>query len=38
MASWAAVVKTGMLAEPYSAEKRMTRVDYRDVAEVAAIA
>ncbi len=37
-AGWGAVVKTGTLAEPYSAETRMTRVDYRDVAEVAAIA
>lgn len=37
-AAWPNVVKTGVLAEPYSADKRMTRVDYRDVAEVAAIA
>ena len=37
-AGWPAVVKTGVIAEPYSAEKRMTRVDYRDVAEVAATA
>ena len=37
-AGWPAVVKTGVLAEPYSSEKRMTRVDYRDVAEVAAMA
>lgn len=37
-AAWPHVVKTGVLAEPYSADKRMTRVDYRDVAEVAAIA
>lgn len=37
-AAWPSVVKTGVLAEPYSADKRMTRVDYRDVAEVAAIA
>jgi uncharacterized protein YbjT (DUF2867 family) len=32
------VVKTGVLAEPWSLETRHTRVDYRDVAEVAAIA
>jgi len=36
--SWPAAVKTGILAEPYSAERRMSRVDYRDVAEAAAIA
>jgi hypothetical protein len=28
---------SGILAEPYSAERRMSRVDYRDVAEAAAI-
>ncbi len=37
-AAWPAVVKTGVLAEPYSAQRPMSRVDYRDVAEVAAIA
>lgn len=37
-AAWPAVVKTGVFAEPYSAERRMSRVDYRDVAEVAAVA
>ncbi len=37
-AAWPAVVKTGVLAEPYSAERSMSRVDYRDVAEVAAVA
>lgn len=36
--AWPVVAKTGVLAEPYSAERRLTRVDYRDVAEVAAIA
>lgn len=36
--SWQTVVKTGVLAEPWSTETRFSRVDYRDVAEVAAIA
>lgn len=36
--SWPTVVKTGVLAEPWSSETRFSRVDYRDVAEVAAIA
>lgn len=36
--SWPAVVETGVYGEPWSAETRFTRVDYRDVAEVAAIA
>ncbi len=36
--SWPAVVKTGVLAEPWSSDTRFSRVDYRDVAEVAAIA
>lgn len=36
--SWATVVKTGALAEPWSAQTRFSRVDFRDVAEVAAIA
>lgn len=35
---WAKVVDTGVLAEPWSVETRFSRVDYRDVAEVAAIA
>jgi uncharacterized protein YbjT (DUF2867 family) len=35
---WPTVVKTGSYAEPWSAETRFSRVDYRDVAEVAAIA
>ena len=37
-AGWPAVVKTGVLAEPFSATARIARVDYRDIAEVAAIA
>ncbi len=37
-AAWPQVVRTGVFAEPYSAEQPVTRVDYRDVAEVAAIA
>ena len=36
--AWPAVLETGVLAEPWSTEHRFTRVDYRDVAEVAAIA
>jgi uncharacterized protein YbjT (DUF2867 family) len=36
--SWPSVVKTGVFAEPWSADTRFSRVDYRDVAEVAAIA
>ena len=36
--SWPAVAKTGVFAEPWSIETRFSRVDYRDVAEVAAIA
>ena len=36
--SWDATLKTGVLAEPWSNETRFSRVDYRDVAEVAAIA
>lgn len=35
---WPQVVESGTYAEPWSAETRFTRVDYRDVAEVAAIA
>ena len=37
-AAWPTVAKTGVFAEPYSAERPITRVDYRDVAEVAAVA
>ena len=36
--SWPTVVKTGIFAEPWATETRFSRVDYRDVAEVAAIA
>ena len=36
--SWQRVVETGVFAEPWSTETRFSRVDYRDVAEVAAIA
>lgn len=36
--SWARVVETGVLSEPWTAETRFSRVDYRDVAEVAALA
>ena len=36
--SWPQVVKTGTLGEPWSNDTRFSRVDYRDVAEVAAIA
>ena len=36
--SWQDVLETGVFAEPWSSETRFTRVDYRDVAEVAAIA
>jgi uncharacterized protein YbjT (DUF2867 family) len=37
-AGWPAVLETGVFAEPYSNAARIARVDYRDVAEVAAIA
>jgi uncharacterized protein YbjT (DUF2867 family) len=36
--AWPAVVESGVLAEPWSSESRFSRVDYRDVADVAAIA
>jgi uncharacterized protein YbjT (DUF2867 family) len=36
--SWPTVVETGVLAEPWSIDSRFSRVDYRDVAEAAAIA
>ena len=36
--SWASILETGVLAEPWAPETRFSRVDYRDVAEVAAIA
>jgi uncharacterized protein YbjT (DUF2867 family) len=37
-ATWPKTVETGVLAEPWSADTRFSRVDYRDVAETAAIA
>ncbi|MDR3473024.1 MAG: NmrA family NAD(P)-binding protein [Devosia sp.] len=36
--AWPRIVQTGVLAEPWSADSRFSRVDYRDVAEAAAIA
>lgn len=36
--SWPRIVETGVVAEPWSTDTRFSRVDYRDVAEVAAIA
>jgi uncharacterized protein YbjT (DUF2867 family) len=36
--SWSRIVQSGVLAEPWSTETSFSRVDYRDVAEVAAIA
>jgi uncharacterized protein YbjT (DUF2867 family) len=35
---WPKMIETGVLAEPWSPDTRFARVDYRDVAEVAAIA
>ena len=37
-AAWPGVAQTGVFAEPFSASARISRVDYRDVAEVAAMA
>jgi uncharacterized protein YbjT (DUF2867 family) len=37
-AAWPKIVETGVLAEPWSVDTRFSRVDYRDVAETAAIA
>lgn len=37
-AAWPQVVQTGTYAEPWSAQTRFSHVDYRDVAEAAAIA
>ena len=37
-AGWKAIVQTGVYAEPNPVDRRLARVDYRDVAEVAAIA
>jgi uncharacterized protein YbjT (DUF2867 family) len=36
--SWSKIVSSGVVAEPWSTETRFSRVDYRDVAEAAAIA
>lgn len=36
--AWPAILKTGILAEPFSKIARIARVDFRDVAEVAALA
>jgi uncharacterized protein YbjT (DUF2867 family) len=36
--SWPMIVQSGVLVEPWSADTRFSRVDYRDVAEAAAIA
>jgi uncharacterized protein YbjT (DUF2867 family) len=36
--SWAKVKESDVFGEPWSTETRFTRVDYRDVAEVAAVA
>ena len=38
VAGWAKTKESGVFGEPWSTETRFTRVDYRDVAEVAAIA
>lgn len=35
---WAKIKETGVFGEPYSMESRFSRIDYRDVAEVAALA
>lgn len=35
-ASWPQVLETGVYAQPYAADRRLSYVDYRDVAEVAA--
>ena len=37
-AAWPGVVATGTFAEPFSAAARISRVDFRDVADVAAVA
>jgi len=37
-AAWPAILKTGVFAEPFSKTARIARVDFRDVAEVAALA
>lgn len=37
-ASWKQIVASGVVAEPWSIASRFSRVDYREVAEVAAVA
>ena len=37
-AAWPGVVESGVFAEPFSTTSRISRVDYRDVAEVASLA
>lgn len=37
-AAWPSILETGVLAEPFSKAARIARVDFRDVAEVAALA
>jgi uncharacterized protein YbjT (DUF2867 family) len=37
-AAWPAILESGVLAEPFSSASLIARVDYRDVAEVAAMA
>lgn len=36
--AWPAVINDGVFGEPYAADARLARVDYRDVADAAAIA
>ena len=36
--AWRGITRSGLIAEPWSTETRFSRVDYRDVAETAAIA
>jgi uncharacterized protein YbjT (DUF2867 family) len=36
--AWPKIVETGVLAEPWSVDTCFSRVDYRDVAEAAAVA
>jgi uncharacterized protein YbjT (DUF2867 family) len=36
--AWPTVIESGVLAEPWAVESRFSRVDYRDVADVAAMA
>jgi uncharacterized protein YbjT (DUF2867 family) len=36
--AWLGIARTGVLAEPWSSDTRFSRVDYRDIAETAAIA